>query len=363
VLEHAERCRAERARLERAEVELERAEAELSDAQSARASAASRLSELRRDAAPALAERVRHVPVDLLDAAATAAAFRGVGEVTHLFYCGYAERSTAEELIAINTAMLRHALDGVEAAAPDLERVVLIEGTKYYGSHLGPFKTPAKESDPRIATPHFYYAQEDLLIERQAGKSWSWAALRPHSVCGFALGSPMNLLTALGTYGAICRELGQPFAFPGKPRAFETLYQVTDAGLLSRAMVWAATSPGCANQAFNLTNGDLFRWRNLWPRLAEFFGVPAAEPLPMKLVEWMADKAPVWERIVAKHGLQPHRFGELASWPFADYVFATDYDVISDMGKARRHGFCESVDSEAMFLDLLAGLREQRILP
>ena len=316
----------------------------------------------RRPLAPALRERVRHIPVDLLDAEATAAAFRSLRDVTHLFYCGYAERASADELIAINTAMLRHALDGIEAASPALERVVLIEGTKYYGSHLGPFKTPAKESDPRVATPHFYYAQEDLLVARQAGKGWSWAALRPHSVCGFALGSPMNLLTALGAYGAICRELGRPFAFPGKPRAFETLYQVTDAGLLSRAMVWAATSAP-SNEAFNLTNGDLFRWRNLWPRLADFFGLPAAEPQPMRLVDWMADKAPVWDRIVARHGLQPHRFAELASWPFADFVFGTDYDVISDMGKARRHGFCDSVDSEAMFLELLGGLRRRRILP
>jgi nucleoside-diphosphate-sugar epimerase len=317
----------------------------------------------RRPLDPALAGRVRHVPVDLLDAAAAKAAFHGLREVTHLFYCGYADRPSNEALIEANTAMLRHALDAIEPAAPSLERVVLIEGTKYYGSHLGPFKTPAKEGDPRLATPHFYYTQEDLLAGRQDGKRWSWAALRPHAVCGFALGSPMNLLTALGVYGAICRELGRPFAFPGEPRAFDALYQVTDAGLLARAMVWAATEPRCANQAFNLTNGDLFRWRNLWPRLAGFFGVPAAEPQRLRLAEFMEDKAPVWDRIVEEHGLQPHPFAAIASWPFADFVFGTEWDVISDMVKARRHGFCDSVDSEEMFLELLGGLRRARVLP
>jgi len=44
-------------------------------------------------------------------------------------------------------------------------------------------------------------------------------------------------------------------------------------------------------------------------------------------------------------------------------VFASDYDIISDMGKARRAGFCGTVDSQQMFLDLFAQFREQRIIP
>jgi hypothetical protein len=34
-------------------------------------------------------------------------------------------------------------------------------------------------------------------------------------------------------------------------------------------MVWAAQSPQAANEAFNITNGDVFEWRNVWPALAE----------------------------------------------------------------------------------------------
>ena len=33
------------------------------------------------------------------------------------------------------------------------------------------------------------------------------------------------------------------------------------------------------------------------------------------------------------------------------------------VGKARRAGFCESVDSERMFLDLFARFRAERIIP
>ena len=44
-----------------------------------------------------------------------------------------------------------------------LRRVVLVTGTKYYGSHLGPFKTPARESDPRHMPPNYYFDQIDWL--------------------------------------------------------------------------------------------------------------------------------------------------------------------------------------------------------
>ena len=64
--------------------------------------------------------------------------------------------------------MLENVLDGIEAASGGLARIVLMQGTKYYGSHLGPFKTPALESDPRHMPPNFYFNQQDLLIERQA---------------------------------------------------------------------------------------------------------------------------------------------------------------------------------------------------
>jgi hypothetical protein len=76
-----------------------------------------------------------------------------------------------------------------------------------------------------------------------------------------------------------------------------------------------------------------------------------------------ADKGPVWERIVARHGLQPHRYEQIAGWAFGDFVFGSDYDIISDVGKARRAGFYESVDSERMFLDLFARFRGERIIP
>ena len=60
--------------------------------------------------------------------------------------------------------------------------VTLMQGGKAYGVHLGPLKrVPLKESDGRTMPPNFYYDQEDLVRERQAGKRWTWTALRPPS--------------------------------------------------------------------------------------------------------------------------------------------------------------------------------------
>jgi hypothetical protein len=54
-----------------------------------------------------------------------------------------------------------------------------------------PYKTPAKEADPRHMPPNFYYDQEDYLIEQSGRKMWSWTALRPSCICGFAVGNPI----------------------------------------------------------------------------------------------------------------------------------------------------------------------------
>ncbi|MFQ5956001.1 MAG: SDR family oxidoreductase [Kiloniellales bacterium] len=312
---------------------------------------------------PDSAGNVRYLSVDLLDPADCRAKLTDLGHVTHIVYCAYADRPSLAEQVAPNLAMLSHLVEAVEPAAKELRRIVLIEGTKYYGAHLGPFKTPAKEDDPRCLPPMFYFDQEDYLRARQPGRSWTWTALRPQTVCGFSLGSPMNLITTLGVYAAISKELGLPLRFPGKVGAYDALYQVCESVHLARAILWAATEPKCANEAFNITNGDFFRWRNLWPRLADLFAMPAGDVQTLALTAFMADKGPLWEKIVARHRLEAHPFDRLAAWPFADYVFGCDWDVMSNTTKARQYGFADVVDSEAMFLDLFQRFREERIIP
>lgn len=309
------------------------------------------------------AGRVRHISVDLLDAADTRAKLAALASVTHVFYAAYQDRPTWAELVAPNVAMLVNVLDAIEPVATRLEHVSLMQGYKVYGAHLGPFKTPAREDDPPHLPPEFNVDQQQHLEARQRGKRWTWSALRPSVVGGFALGNPMNLAVSIAVYASMSKELAVPLRFPGKPGAYDKLLEMTDAGLLARATVWAATDPRCANQAFNINNGDLFRWNDLWPKIARWFDIDAATPLPMPLATVMADKEPLWNAMVDKYALAATPYRDVSSWGFADFVFSWDYDLFADGSKARRFGFHEFVDTEAMFFGIFDTLRKRRVIP
>lgn len=306
---------------------------------------------------------VRHIAVDLLDRGQTADRLGGLGTVTHVFYAAYQDRPGWAELVAPNLAMLTNVVDAVEPVAPALQHISLMQGYKVYGAHLGPFSTPAREDDPPHMPPEFNVDQQQFLERRQHGSSWSWSALRPSVVAGIGLGNPMNLAVAIAIYASMCKELGIPLRFPGKPGAYTSLIEMTDAGLLAEATVWAATNPVGANQAYNITNGDMFRWSSLWPKIAAFFDLDVAPPLPMSLADVMADKSALWDEMVSKHDLIPTSYSDVSSWTFADFVFAWDYDVIADTSKLRRAGFHQYIDTEMMFMRIFQDLRDRRLIP
>ncbi len=308
-------------------------------------------------------DRVRHIAVDLLDERDAADKLGELRDVTHIFYAAYQDRPSWAELVAPNVAMLVNTVNALEPVAAALEHVSLMQGYKVYGAHLGPFKTPARESDPPHMPPEFNVDQQQFLEDRQRGKRWTWSAIRPSVVCGFALGNPMNLALVIAVYATMSKELGVPLRFPGKPGAYTSLIEMTDAGLLAEATVWAATTPECANQALNINNGDLFRWDEMLPKIADFFELDVAPPLPMSMDVVMADKESVWDRLVAKHGLAPTPYSDVSSWAFGDFVFGWDYDVIADGSKARRLGFHRHVETEQMFLDIFRDLRARKIIP
>ncbi|PRX11391.1 UNVERIFIED_ORG: nucleoside-diphosphate-sugar epimerase [Martelella mediterranea] len=308
-------------------------------------------------------DRVTYISVDLLDPQDTQSKLSNLTGVTHIFYAAFQDRPSWAELVAPNLAMLTNVVDAVEPVARELQHISLMQGYKVYGAHLGPFKTPARESDANHMPPEFNIDQQDFLERRQAGKAWSWSALRPSVVIGYGLGNPMNLAISIAVYAAMSKELGLPLRFPGKPGAYDSLLEMTDAGLLARATLWAATTPECANQAYNITNGDLFRWSEMWPKIAAYFDMETAPPLPMSLATVMDDKEDLWNRMVAEHDLAAHPYRAVSSWAFADGVFGWDYDFFADGSKARRHGFYEFVDTEAMFMAVFDNLRDRKIIP
>lgn len=315
-----------------------------------------------------LDERITPLAADLEDDEAVSSAIRGSAP-THVFYATWSRRPTEAENCDVNGRMLRNVLDAV-AGEGSVRHVALVTGLKHY---LGPFEayakaqpdTPFSEEQPRLPYENFYYVQEDVLFEAADRDGFTWTVHRPHTLIGWALGNAMNMGVTLAVYGAICRETGRAFHFPGSREQWEAVTDVTDASLLADHLVWAATTPAAANQALNIVNGDVFRWRRMWPRLADALGVEPAgfdgEPAPLE--QQMADAGDVWPDVVRRHGLRDLDVESLASWWHTDADLGRTIETFTDMGRSRRLGFTGIRDTESSFTDLFRRLREERIVP
>jgi nucleoside-diphosphate-sugar epimerase len=306
---------------------------------------------------------VPSVSIDLLDIDECRGKLPALTDVTHIFYVAYAPRPTHAEEVEPNLRMLQNLMDGLDRAAPTLKHVSLMQGTKAYGAHLGPYKTPARETDPRIIAPVFYFPQQDFLTALASKKPWTWSIMRPRCIWGFSVGSPMNMITALGVYAAISKELDLPLCFPGTQGGYQRIEQAVDTMLLAKASVWAATEPSCAGEIFNVANGGLFRWEHMWPKIADALGMKCGPVRTVKLADAMADKSDLWCRMVERYGLQPLPYDKLVDWRFADFQWHMNYDHISDTTKLFRAGFREMVDDEEMIVRMLRQLREHRVIP
>mmetsp|Transcript_33570 Transcript_33570/g.87072 ORF Transcript_33570/g.87072 Transcript_33570/m.87072 type:complete len:399 (+) Transcript_33570:134-1330(+) len=306
--------------------------------------------------------RATVVKVDLLDATSCGSSLGGgaIKDVTHVFFCGLAPGGTDD--VEKNVLMLKNVVDSVDKNCPELQRILLNEGLKYYGVHLGKFKTPAKEDDARVLGPMFYYDQEDYMREAAVGKSWDWVAIRPDVVCGYAFGQ-MNLVVIIAIYCVICKELNLPLRFPGKAGCFDKLAQVCYAPHLAKACTWAITETSAAGEAYNVVNGDFFRWETVWPKFAKYFGMEWAGVGTVNLTEMMADKGPVWDSIVKKYGLKDTPLEKLCVWGFGDWCWGAEFDIMASSTKIRQAGFTDTVDSEDMFFKMFDDFAAMGIIP
>src|ERR1700688_4676564 len=180
-----------------------------------------------------------HISVDLMDRESTANAFSSLDNVTDLVFAAYVERPTMAETVEPNARMLKNTLDALAERNVPLQRIVLAGGAKSYGFSLGSFNAPAKETEPRLIAPIHYHQQEDIVADWSSKNGASWTVLRPHLVMGPSLNSPMNLVTALGAYAAMSRELRIPLRYPGWQAGSNALQETCDAELFGRAALWA----------------------------------------------------------------------------------------------------------------------------
>jgi len=314
---------------------------------------------------------VTALSVDLRDKSATADALGSIDGITHIAYNAVYERPdlisgwSGDEYRQVNNAMLRNTVEPVLANADNFQHISIQQGTKYYGVHLHPIPIPARESDPRDAHENFFHDQEDYVAQMGAQRGFRYTALRPQLVTGSTPGT-LNVLPAIGAYGAIRRELGEPFGFPGGP---SFVWEAADADLVADVMVWSAESPNAANQAFNVTNGDVFEWRSVWPAIAAALGVHAASDTPLSLAEYLSDKGEVWRRIAERHGLRHSDLHALTGYgdQHADFAFAYGAPAgprafVSTV-KLRQAGYTKVIDTEQAFSAALKSLIDQKFLP
>ncbi len=314
-------------------------------------------------------QAVETVRADLTDAEELRAALAG-HRPTHVFLTAWARQDTEEENIRVNAGMVRDVLDAVRPAGT-VRHVALLTGLKHY---LGPFEaygqgevpdTPFHEDEARLPHANFYYAQEDELFAAAERDGFTWSVHRAHTIIGAALGNAMNMGQTLAAYAAICRELDRPFVFPGSQTQWDGLTDMTDAGLLAEQLHWAATEPAAADTAFNVANGDVFRWRWLWPRLAERLGVrpEGYADAPRPLEEQMTDAAPTWRTIAEREGLREADVDRVASWWHTDGDLGREMECLTDLARSRRAGFTGHRVTLDAFLDLFDRLEADGVVP
>ncbi|NBR29483.1 MAG: NAD-dependent dehydratase, partial [Betaproteobacteria bacterium] len=220
-----------------------------------------------------------------------------------------------------------------------------------------------EDRSARSPNENYYFEQDAFLRAQSTGKTWGWSSSRPHAFCDPSVDLPRSIGLVIAVYAEVQRQLGLPLDFPGNARGYQAHTQFTDLGLLARAIVWMATEPRCRNEAFNVVNGDNPRWCEIWRQFAGWFGMPEGEPRAIKFVDYMADKGPVWDAVVKKHGLKAPPLDRIALWAYGDYQFRPDWNVFSSMEKARSLGFSESLDSFDMFARQFENYRKEKIIP
>ncbi len=315
----------------------------------------------------------RHLPVDLRDRSACAAAIAALPAVSHLVYAASYEQPglvagwADPEQMRVNRAMLANVLAPL-AASGSLRHVSLMQGTKAYGVHLHRIPLPARENAPRDPHENFYWLQEDYLTEMAASGGFDWTILRPVGIVGPGYGSAYSTPPVIGAFAAICREEGIPFGFPGGD--IFPARQVVDDRIVGDALRWAATAPAARGQHFNLTNGEVFSWQELWPSFARQFGLAAAEPRPLSLGAFLPRQEKTWQRIAEAGGLRVTSLAAVLgqSHFYADYTFGYGVTtpgppaLVSDV-KIRQAGFAAVMNTEETFRCAMDALIDRGVLP
>lgn len=299
-------------------------------------------------------------------------------DVTHVFWVTWASQfpSDTQESCDQNKAMMSNALNSMLSIAKSLKHVSLQTGTKHYVSLQPPFEEKLHyyyyyhEEFPRMSRSlNFYYALEDLLMEKLSGKV-SWSVHRPGLLLGSSVRSFYNFMGSLCVYGAICKHLRLPFVFGGTKKCWEEAYiDGSDARLVADQHIWAATKSDIVSingQAFNSINGTSFTWKEVWPIVGKKLGVQVPQDMLLEnfwFSKAMDGKQEVWEEIVEENGLVPTSVENLANWEFLDALFRFPFKLLGSTDKVDGLGFGARYKTLNSILYWIDCMRDEKLIP
>ena len=314
-------------------------------------------------------ENLHPIAADLLDLEMLTDALKEV-KPTHVYIATWMRKDTEAENIQVNQKMIKNLLLAL-SPGNSVQHVALVTGLKHY---LGPFdsyakgetpETPFKEEQPRLDIENFYYAQEDEVYAAAERDGFTWSIHRPHTVIGKAVGNMMNMGTTLAVYASICKETGTPFKWPGSKAQWEGISDMTDAKILADHLIWASTSEKAKNEDFNITNGDVFRWRWMWEQIADYFEIEfqGYDGTIHPLEEELANADETWKELATNKSLKETDLSKLASPWHTDLDLGRPMEIMTDMSKSRKLGFTEYLETRESFFNLFDELRKEKLIP
>lgn len=118
----------------------------------------------------------------------------------------------------------------------------------------------------------------DLVAVMSLAKPWFWSAARPHGFCCYAAENCISLGVVISVYATIFKASGLSLRHPGSIANASVRYHAITTEYLVKSVVWMSAMGECAEQPFNITNGDVFRWNYMWPVIADYFEMDLTQP-------------------------------------------------------------------------------------
>jgi hypothetical protein len=346
-----------------------------------------------------LPTNAEHIPLDFLKDPKEIAATLKERNVTadHVFFFSYVQPppkpgkglwSDAEEMVRVNSELLRNFLEGLKEAEITPRRFMLQTGAKKYGGHLGPTKVPQEESDPRVdLEPNFYYPQEDLLFEYSNTTGCGWSICMPGPITGAVPDAAMNYAYPLAVFASVSKRLGKSLEFPGDEASWQMSQSMSYAMMNAYLEEWSVLQ-GPAGEMFNAFDGSAFTWEAAWPKIAGWFDIKSQGPQQgseyiatetrfnprgygkkgvtrrrFSMAEWAKreDVQVAWKKISDEFGLSMPEEKELDRiFGFLDGTLCRPAPLLFSPDKARKlgwHGYVDSCDALRETFDDLAKLK------